>query len=40
MVEDHLIITDRDFARVTALRPGGQFAKELERAIVLVDRLP
>jgi hypothetical protein len=40
MIEDRLIITDRDFERVTALWPGGQLAKEPERAIVVpVERL-
>jgi regulator of nucleoside diphosphate kinase len=41
MNEGSLIITDRDFLRVKALRPEGQLATELEDAIVVpADRLP
>jgi regulator of nucleoside diphosphate kinase len=41
MIEDRLIMTDRDFEGVRALRPEGQLAKELERTIVVpVDILP
>jgi regulator of nucleoside diphosphate kinase len=41
MIEDRPTITDRDFERLMALRPGGQLQKELERAVVVpVDRLP
>jgi regulator of nucleoside diphosphate kinase len=35
MTEDNLIITDRDFHRVAALRPGGQLEEDLERATVV-----
>jgi regulator of nucleoside diphosphate kinase len=37
MFEDDLIITERDFERVAALRPEGQLEKELERALVVPD---
>jgi len=37
MIEDDLIITERDFERVEALRPEGQLEKELERALVVPD---
>jgi regulator of nucleoside diphosphate kinase len=35
MTEDFLIITERDFSRVAAMRPGGQLEEELERATVV-----
>jgi regulator of nucleoside diphosphate kinase len=35
MTDDNLVITDRDLARVAALRPGGQLEEDLERAIVV-----
>jgi regulator of nucleoside diphosphate kinase len=35
MTEDILIITDRDFSRLAALRPRGQLEEELERATVV-----
>jgi regulator of nucleoside diphosphate kinase len=41
MIEDRLIMSDRDFERVMALQPEGELAEELERAIVVpVDILP
>ena len=41
MTESRLLITDRDFERLWALRPDDQLASELDRAtIVPVDRLP
>ena len=35
MTDDNLVITDRDLARIAALRPGGQLGEELERAVVI-----
>lgn len=41
MTDDNLVITDRDLARVAALRPGGQLEEELKRAIVVPsDQVP
>jgi regulator of nucleoside diphosphate kinase len=37
MSKHDLIITERDFERVAALRPEGQLEKELERALIVSD---
>jgi regulator of nucleoside diphosphate kinase len=41
MTDNSLVITDRDLARVAALRPGGQLEEDLERATVVpLDAVP